>query len=214
MESRRRVPLRPPTDGGDRLPLPSRYSEVLHPPLVSALEEAIWVSLDQALDDLVTLGRARDLAWDDLAFLSDLPRRYRDGYTPLFAKKFVTCLVVATHKMADPRVQPGILACVAEELAASMVLRKAEDVLVERSELSGVPNAPPDLGPAYDLLFEDLDFMRLYDPAANDVERDPAAETTLGLTNLAFDCWFEPFTDHYVHSICAYDAERRGRGAV
>jgi hypothetical protein len=71
--------------------------------------------------------------------------------------------------------------CVAEELAAHILIQEAESLL----ELRGVPSEFDDF---YDAFFKDLDFEYLYD----DIEKADIAET-IGITYLAFAEWFERF---------------------
>lgn len=194
------------------MPLPPVYSQLLSPEHVVALEEAISDSLDEAIEDLLTLQHATN--WDGTMFLSGLPPRYRNGYTLPFARKFLACLMVATHKMADSEVRPGILACVAEELASHLVLQKAKAILTAPADLRGLSDVRADFTPVYDLLFEDLDFEMLYDPALNGIEGHPIAEHLLTVVNLRFEDWFEPFEGRHVHPICASDFGLRGRGVV
>src|SRR5437867_11154559 len=114
--------------------LPKVYSKVLDADHAGALAEAIPWSVDHALEDLVvidgTFQTDEEIDWDELAFLNGLPARYRRRYTPLFAKQFVVCLISTTQKMVDPqRIGEGMFSCVAEELAARLVIKEADGLL-------------------------------------------------------------------------------------
>lgn len=195
--------------------LPAVYSEVLDAEHVRALEDAIPWSVDHALEDLAAIDLAfragQKIDWDNLAFLSGLPERYRHRYTPLFAKQFVVCLIVATHKIVDPeRIGQGMLSCVAEELAAHLVIREAGGLLAAHREEEGRGDAGADFGGVYELLFEDIDFEWLYDEQMDGFEHDEEAVRQLGIAHLAFEQWFEPFAERFVHPYAAEasDADR------
>lgn len=184
--------------------LPEVYEKLLAPDYVRALEDAISWSVDHALDNLAVIEVAGDadepVDWKNLVFLSGLPVRYRHMYTPLFATKFVVCLIVATHKMADPeRIGEGMFSCVAEELAAHLVIEEAEALLKADREERGEGDTEVDFGALYELMFEDTDFEWLYDPEMDGIERDAVAMAELGIGNLAFERWFSPFSRRHSH---------------
>ena len=184
--------------------LPDVYEKVMPADHVRALEGAISWAVDHALDDLAAV-KAADLAgkeidWGQLKFLQGLPGRYRHRYTPLFAKKFVVCLITATEKMTDPeRIGQGMFSCVAEELAAHLVIQEAEGLLSLDREERGKRREEIYLGDLYEMMFEDIDFEWLYDPEMDGIERDAVATAELGIGNLAFERWFSPFSRRSVH---------------
>ena len=45
-----------------------------------------------------------------------------------------------------------------------------------------------------DLLFDDMDYELLYDPAHDGIEEDPAAQPP-GMASMRFTDWFRPFND-------------------
>jgi len=93
-----------------------------------------------------------------------LPARYRLRWTGDFARKFFVCLVTVIWKLGQREAfRPS---CVAEELAAHILIRAA--------------------------FFEDLDGEYLYDDASDGIETLEIAEG-MGITNLAFGEWFERF---------------------
>lgn len=77
------------------------------------------------------------------------------------------------------------LSCVAEEVAAHILLQEAEALLAQ----SGVAADYSDFRQS---LFEDLDFELIYEDAVDGIESGDVAET-LGIANLAFADWFTRF---------------------
>jgi len=112
-----------------------------------------------------------------------LPARYRLRCTGDFARKFFVCLVTVIWKLGQREAfRPS---CVAEELAAHILIREAEALL----EGNGVH---PDFADFREAFFGDLDFEYLYDDASDGIEASEIAEG-MGITNLAFGEWFERF---------------------
>jgi hypothetical protein len=108
-----------------------------------------------------------------------LPARYRLRYAGPFARKFFVCLLTVVWKLGQR--EPIRPSCVAEELAAHVLIREAEALL----EVNGVH---PDFAGFRDIFFEDLDFEDLYDEAYDGIEvSEVAAE--MGITHLAFAEW-------------------------
>jgi hypothetical protein len=112
-----------------------------------------------------------------------LPPRYRLKYSAGFARKFFMCLVTVAWKLGQR--EPLRLSCVAEELAAHVLLQEAEAFADERSQIV-------DYSSFRDMLFEDLDFEFLYDEAYDGIEGTELGET-MGITHLPFAEWFERF---------------------
>jgi hypothetical protein len=77
------------------------------------------------------------------------------------------------------------LSCVAEELAAHVLLQEAE-AFAEEQEL------PVDYARFRDTLFEDFDFEFLYDETYDGIERTELGKV-MGITHLPFAEWFERF---------------------
>ncbi len=174
------------------------YENVLPPDHIRALRDAIVWSVDHALDEIAALERAaaadEEIDWAGLRFFNRLPTRYRHVYTPLFAKQFAVCLVTATDKMADPRRAGGLaFASVAEELAADLVIKSAEELLASERRERGIPVEDVSFGGLYELAFEDTDIEMLYRPEADGIERDPGAEQDMGVVHLAPERWFAVF---------------------
>lgn len=188
--------------------LPAVYARVLDNEHQRALEDAIPWSVDHALEDLAAIDlafrRGEKIDWDDLALLSGLPARFRHRYTPLFAKQFVVCLITATNKIVDQKaIGQGMFSCVAEELAAHLVIREADGLLLAQRDQAGLQDSETDFGAVYELLFEDIDFEWLYQEDMDGVETDTDAINDLGIAHLAFEEWFEPFPGRFVHPYAA-----------
>ena len=77
------------------------------------------------------------------------------------------------------------LSCVAEELAAHVVLQEAEAFAEEQDQAIDYSNVR-------DTLFEDFDFEFLYDETYDGIERTELGEV-MGITHLPFAEWFERF---------------------
>jgi hypothetical protein len=75
--------------------------------------------------------------------------------------------------------------CVAEELAAHLLLQEAEALTEERDE-------PLNFDSFRDTFFEDLDFEFLYDETFDGIERTDVGDA-MGITHLPFAEWFERF---------------------
>jgi hypothetical protein len=112
-----------------------------------------------------------------------LPPRYRLKYTAGFARKFLVCLITVVWKLGQR--EPLRLSCVAEELAAHVLLLEAEAFAEEHNQIV-------DYSSFRDILFEDLDFEFLYDETYDGIEGTELGET-MGIMHLAFAEWFERF---------------------
>jgi hypothetical protein len=156
----------------------------LDPAYQDALFRSIDLCIDHAFADVAAL--LHDGTWDDLLFLNDaLPDRpmYVQRYTPLLAKEFLVCLITVAGKLtsgADIR-----LASVAEEMALHALIENA-------SGPSGQEEF--DFDDFIDDVFEDTDFLFLFDEKLNGIQHVPAQQS-LGTTNLDFENWFRPFRD-------------------
>jgi hypothetical protein len=154
------------------------YADVLSDLEARLLLEAADELIDTTLMDLEGSGR-RDWTADNWLIGAMLPPRYRLKYSAGFARKFFMCLVTVAWKLGQR--EPLRLSCVAEELAAHVLLQEAEAFADERSQIV-------DYSSFRDMLFEDLDFEFLYDEAYDGIEGK-----TMGITHLPFAEWFERF---------------------
>ena len=146
--------------------------------LLEAAEELI----DTTLMDLSASDRT-DWTADNWLIGTMLPPRYRLKYTAGFARKFFICLVTVAWKLAQR--EPLRLSCVAEELAAQVLLQEAEAIAEEHDQIV-------DYSSFRDTLFEDLDFEFLYDETYDGIEGTELGET-MGIAHLPFAEWFERF---------------------
>ena len=156
--------------------------EVLPPSHRLALADACDRLTDLGLDDLAAVLHG-DWPVADSTVAGFLPRRYLARYTPVFLKRFVVCLITVAWKLAQPGRVP--LACVAEELAAWALIREAGRVLEERDEAA-------DFGLFTDDLYEDTDFLILFDPRLDGLESSEVG-AYLGMGYLGLKDWFVPF---------------------
>lgn len=146
------------------------------------LFEAARELIDTTLMDLGA-SNLSDWTADNWLIGTMLPPRYRSKYTAEFARRFFVCLVTVVWKLRQR--EPLRLSCVAEELAAHVLLQEAE-AFAEEQEL------PVDYSSFRDTLFEDLDFEFLYDETYDGIERTELGEV-MGITHLRFAEWFERF---------------------
>lgn len=166
-----------------------------------ALLRAIDLCIDEAFTDVATL--LQDGKWDDLLFLSEaLPDRpvYVERYTPLLAKEFLICVIAVAGKLTS-RVEIQ-LASVAEEMALYALIEHASGPSGEEEF---------DFDDFIDEVFEDTDFLYLFDSERNGIQVTPA-QKTLGTANLDFENWFRPFrADVRVHPYAAAGQPPDGR---
>jgi len=157
---------------------PTLLPPALHEVLVGG---ANWL-VDLCFDDLTDLD---DPDWDITrsSLVEHLPRRYLTSYSPRFVRRFAACVVLVAWKAVQP--SPPALACLAEELALRAILDRAIDIAEER----GVEAA---FGAVEDALFEDTDFLLLFDPAQDGIEGSDIGRY-LGIGSLGIDDWFRPF---------------------
>jgi hypothetical protein len=161
---------------------------ILTPDMWDALCRAGDVLIDSYCDDLTRLQAGGDFAGTFLA--SDLPECRLRGYDYLFAKKFLACLMTVVWKLQAP--EHYELACVAEELALYALIEQARGDLDERG-------IDAEFGDFCDDAYQDMDFLWLFDPKYDGIEDSPEA-AFLGIGNLRFEEWFEPFLNvPYVH---------------
>ena len=145
------------------MPLGQAYAGALPASHRRMLRDAAEELIDTTLHDLCA-SDAPDWSADNWLIGTLLPARYKLRSTGDFARKFFVCLITVIWKLGQREaVHPS---CVAEELAAHILIRAA--------------------------FFEDLDGEYLYDDASDGIETLEIAEG-MGITNLAFGEWFERF---------------------
>ena len=132
-----------------------------------ALKTACDILLDEFMEEYSEIAGG-DLPFFESSLGSYLPEKHRLRYTPLFAKRFLTCFLVVAWKLAQRYPLEPLLACTAEELALRALIAQAEGVL----ELEEVDYY---FGPFKDVAFEDLDHELLYAPELDGVETGESA---------------------------------------
>ena len=148
--------------------------------------EALFTAAEIMGDHIAEeLGAIRSGTWtaSDSALADDLPPRYLPRYTPQFMRRFCWCALTVIWKLGQRKRLS--LSCVAEELAAHLLIQQAGAVLEQDGHAA-------DFGLLEEYLFEDLDFEFLYDNSSDGIERSAVAET-IGMENLPFADWFERF---------------------
>ena len=136
------------------------YEDVLSDQERGLLLEAAQELIDTTLMNLGASDRA-DWTADNWLIGTMLPPRYRLKYTAKFARRFFLCLVTVVWKLGQR--EPLRLSCVAEELAAYILVLEAEALAEEQDQAV-------DFGSFRDTLFEDLDFEFLYDETYDAIE--------------------------------------------
>jgi hypothetical protein len=158
------------------------YAEVLPTSHRRALAEAAAFLMDLMLDDLAS--PASEWSAETSYIASLLPPRYLPRYTLGFARKFFVCVSTVVWKLGQH--QPIGLSCVAEELAAHVLIGEAEALLEDEY------GEKADFGTFEDVLFEDLDFELLYSNAHDGIEESELGGQ-MGVVNLVFPDWFKGF---------------------
>ncbi len=137
---------------------------------------------DAFLDDIGDLDRGQ--AFDETRLAEHLPRQFLVHYNTAFAKRFLVAFLTVTWKLKDPT---GVHVCAnqAEELALYALIQATEGAL---------PLEMGDLSTFQEAVFEDSDFLFLFDPAMDGIAEAMAA---VDPTITAYDVkdWFEPFND-------------------
>ncbi len=148
-----------------------------------ALRQACDMLLDELLDELPRADAQRtNLDLEEFS-IELLPPQYQARYTERFGRRFLACLMTVAWKLNQPHFVK--FACVAEELAAWAILRRAEALL----EVDGLPS---NLSRLETVLFEDTDFKMLFDPFMDGVDESELGKV-MGMTSLRFEDWFTPF---------------------
>ena len=164
----------------------SRLCQAYADALSGGHQEALSTAARELIETTLTdLGASNDASFeaDNWLIGTMLPPRYALRYDGSFARKFFICLTTVIWKLGQRETMR--LSCVAEELAAHILILEAEALLVE----GGVA---ADFSDFRQRLFEDLDFELLYENAFDGIETGDIAET-LGIANLAFADWFTRF---------------------
>lgn len=144
--------------------------------------------LKDLYEDLSTLARGEPF---NATLMSDmLPRRYTLKYDLAFARGFVTSAAVVGYKLARSPLLTfdQTPSSVAEEIVLWYIVGLA----TESASDHGVD--PQGLDALEDLMFQDTDFLSLYDNAADGIQ-DSEAGKMMGMGRLDFSEWFLPFNN-------------------
>lgn len=129
-----------------------------------------------------------------------LPPRYAGFYDVIFAQRFLVTLITVAWKLASADTYE--LSSVAEELALNAIIGLAED------ELASAGPRDEHLTWFHSNAFEDLDFEWLWSDRGEGIGESDIGRA-MGMGNLAFRDWFEPFhaSRGHVHPFTILDSE-------
>lgn len=179
------------------MPFAGAFDDAALPPSHrAALEHACSVLLDEFLDDVADLA-ARPGSWDDTYMASYLPERYREHYTPFFAREFLCCASTVAWKLAQAEWLGA--ACLAEELALNALVERAGAEL----ELAG---EDADFDAFMSEAFESTAFEEMLDVDDEDGAAAPRRPEVSGRA-IPVDEWFRPFHEGDLQAIHPYVAE-------
>jgi len=114
-----------------------------------------------------------------------LRQRYLLRYTGLFYRRFFVTLLTVGYKLGQDEPPLPLHSCTAEEIALHVLIEEAK-YLLEEEEIEA------DFSLFEDVVFQDADFEYLYMDRFDGIE-DSEAGAELGIGNLHFDEWFQPF---------------------
>jgi hypothetical protein len=126
--------------------------------------------------------------FEDTVLGGHLPSRYLHRYTPLFYKQFAVCIITVAWKLAQQKHMP--LSSVAEELAALASINQVKALIEEDEDGQAIEEV---LESFMDVYFEDLDFELLFDNEYDGIDESEVGQS-LGMSFLAFNNWFKPFS--------------------
>jgi len=115
-----------------------------------------------------------------------LPKRFTNGYSPLFCHRFIICMTSVAERLVQPVQIAPVPRCTAEAFALHMLIEHATALLKD------IRHIDADYGKLISLAFRDTDFLQLYE-AAEDVTRVDFDKRIRLPNNLEFDDWFKPF---------------------
>jgi hypothetical protein len=176
---------RPPAkEVGKPPPFAAAYTDVLPASHREALRDAAVTYLDECFAAIAQGEPGQSYA--DTPIGNYLPARYEQYYDGRFARDWTTTVAVVGWKLAQPC--DVTLACVAEELALFELIRQAQ-VHLDLREAENDEQAWSDFR---DLVFEDEDFLFLFNPELDGLEETEWARQH-AIVGLKFSEWFLPF---------------------
>lgn len=162
------------------------YSDVLTPRAREALEMGCNWIIDHCFENYNDLKNPEH--FKDTVLGGHLPSRYLHRYTPLFYKQFAVCIITVAWKLAQQKHMP--LSSVAEELAALAIINQAKALIEEEEDGQAIEEV---LESFMDVYFEDLDFELLFNNKYDGIDESEVGQS-LGMSSLAFNDWFKPFS--------------------
>ena len=142
------------------------------------------VDLTEAfLDDITHLQAGQSFA--ETTLVDYLPRQFLPYYNLAFAKRFLVAFLTVTWKLTDPEAVHNC-ANQAEELALYALIQATRDAL---------PAGEDDLEAFEEAVYEDNDFVLLFDPSKDGIA-EAVAPALPDLTAFHVKDWFEPFNEH------------------
>jgi hypothetical protein len=176
---------RPPAKQvGKQPPYAAAYADLLPQSHREALCDAAVTYLDECFSAIAEGEPGQGYA--DTPIGSYLPQRYEQYYDGRFARDWATTVAVVGWKLAQ--LDKVVLACVAEELALFALIRQAQ-LLLDMREAASDEQAWSDFR---DLVFEDEDFLFLFNPEFDGIEETAWARQH-AVVGLKFNEWFRPF---------------------
>lgn len=148
----------------------------------AALDEQIVELANAFCDDVRALQEGEPFA--DTTLASFLPRQFLPVYTLALAKRFLVAFLTITWKLKDIG-WAHHCANQAEELALFALIQATGGAL---------PAGEDDLGAFEEVVFEDNDFLYLFDPALDGIA-EALAPVDPSITAYHPKDWFEPFND-------------------
>lgn len=157
------------------------------PEFANLLGGGFEVISDEILDAIVA---NRELGqYKDTSFYDRLPLSGQLRPDLLLPRHFFISLTTLALKALTP--SPATLACRAEELLLWWTLVFAREMAQHQDEWSDALES--EYRDFIDSVFCDTDFLFMYDPKADGIER----LETLGVKSLSVDHWFLPFDRHH-----------------
>ncbi len=193
-------------------PVANEEPEPRHPALTHRITVAMGMAIDRLssefLEDLGKLGGRRKNRAQTTLLYRMLPPCFRSRYDESFLRRFFVAFVTATEKMSMEH--PTSFACVAEEVAFSMVMARTEFLLVSDRAGRGAwddrtagsldlkPTAVSELRRYIADVLPRPTVYALYQLTEAQTENE-GMQFLLGTGWLTPDRWFEPFAHTSVH---------------
>ena len=166
---------------GTLMSIGQAYSDVLTPRVQEALEIGCNWLIDHCFENYHDSKNPEH--FEDTVLGGHLPSRYLRRYSPLVYKQFAVCIITVAWKLAQPKHMP--LSSVAEELAALAIINQTRALIEEDEDGQAIEEVLENFMDAY--------FELLFDNAYDGIDESEVGQS-LGMSSLAFNNWFKPFT--------------------